>query len=225
MTFMYAGPRIRIAARRFLLKSFTAEVHDVEFNEQIAGGVWTSLGRYTFTTGRNGYVETSDSNGQANADAVRFVPATGAATAKLNVSKAGSGVGRVTTVPAGVDCGADCTGDFALNTVVQVTAMPDPGSVFFEWGGPCGGNGACSITMNDSKFLAATFRVADAVVDNAALGIQDTVSGRTFTGTWCQSVGTSPFGSGSLYSCGTGADSYRWTPNVPNAGGYAVYAR
>lgn len=195
----------------------------LNFNEQVAGGVWTSLGRFTFAAGRSGYVETNDSNGQANADAVRFVPATGAASAKLTVSKAGSGGGRVTTVPAGVDCGADCTEDFALNTFVQVTATPDPGSVFFEWGGPCGGNGACSINMNDSKFLAATFRVADVIVDNAALGVQDTGGGRTFAGAWCQSVGSSAFGSGSLYSCGAGVDSYRWTPNVPKAGGYAVY--
>ncbi len=196
----------------------------VNFNEQTAGGVWTSVGRFTFTAGSSGYVETSDSSGQANADAVRFVPASGPATGKLTVSKAGSGGGRVTTVPGGIDCGADCAEEFALNTVVQVTAKPDPGSVFFEWGGPCGGNGACSITMNDSKFLAATFRVADTIVDNAALGVQDTVGGRSFTGQWCRSVGTSPNGADSLYSCGAGADSYRWTPNVPKTGGYNVYA-
>ena len=196
----------------------------VNLNEQTAGGVWTAVGRFTFSAGSAGYVETSDSNGQANADAVRFVPATGPATGKLTVSKAGSGGGRVTTVPAGVDCGADCVEEFALNSVVQVTAKPDPGSVFFEWGGPCVGNGVCGITMNDSKFLAATFRVADVIVDNAAFGIQDIVGGRTFTGQWCRSVGTSPNGVEALYSCGAGADSYRWTPTVPKTGGYNVYA-
>jgi hypothetical protein len=153
------------------------------------------------------------------------VPATGPATAKLTVSKAGSGSGRVTSMPAGVDCGTDCTQDFALNTVVQVTATPAAGSVFFEWGGPCAGNGPCTITLNDSKFLAATFRVIDVIVDNAAVGIQDTAGGRTFSGAWCKSSGLQPNGADSLVSCGIGTDTYRWTPKIAKAGGYSVYAR
>ena len=196
----------------------------LNFNQQTAGGVWTSLGRFTLNAGTSSYVEVSDSGGQVNADAIRLVPATGAATAKLTVSKAGSGSGQVKSVPAGINCGADCTEDFALNTVVQITATPDPGSVFFEWGGPCGGNSACTITMNDSKFLAATFRVADVIVDNAAVGVQDATGGRSFTGLWCRSSGASPNGADSLYSCGSGTDTYRWTPNVPKTGGYQVYA-
>lgn len=195
------------------------------FNERINGAVWTLHGRYTFNAGTDGYVETNDSAGLAIADAIRLVPATGPATAKLTVSKAGSGGGRVTTSPAGVDCGTDCTQDFALNTVVQVTATPAAGSVFFEWGGPCAGNGACTITMNDSKFLAATFRVTDVIVDNAALGIQDAAGGRTFTGTWCRSSGLQPFGAESLVSCGSALDTYRWTPKIAKTGGYSVYAR
>jgi glucose/arabinose dehydrogenase len=193
------------------------------FNQRINGAAWTLLGRFTFNAGTAGYIETNDSAGQANADAVRLVPASGPATAKLTVSKAGSGSGRVSSNPAGVDCGTDCTEDFSLNSVVQVTATPDAGSTFFEWGGPCAGNGACTITMNDSKFLAATFRVTEVIVDNAGLGLQDTAGGRTFTGTWCKSSGPLPFGAESLASCGSGLDTYRWTPKVPKAGGYGVY--
>ena len=77
--------------------------------------------------------------------------------------------------------------------------------------------------MTDSKFLAATFRVADGVVDNAPLGVQDAAGGRIFTGQWCKSEGASPTGADSLYSCGAGLDTYRWTPNIATAGGYAVY--
>ena len=61
------------------------------------------------------------------------------------------------------------------------------------------------------------------ILDNAALGVTDVAGGRTFTGTWCKSSGTSPYGIDSLYSCGTGPDTYRWTPNIPTAQSYDVY--
>jgi hypothetical protein len=46
------------------------------FNERAGGGQWVLHGRYTFNAGTTGYVETSDANGSAGADAVRLVPAT-----------------------------------------------------------------------------------------------------------------------------------------------------
>ncbi len=44
------------------------------FNQQAGGGQWVLHGRYRFNAGTTGYVEVSDVNGQAAADAVRFVP-------------------------------------------------------------------------------------------------------------------------------------------------------
>lgn len=43
------------------------------YNEQLGGGVWLLHGRYSFAAGNSGYVEVSDVNGQAAADAVRFI--------------------------------------------------------------------------------------------------------------------------------------------------------
>ena len=43
------------------------------FNERINGGKWTSHGTYTFPSGVQGTVQVTDQNGQAAADAVRFV--------------------------------------------------------------------------------------------------------------------------------------------------------
>ena len=64
------------------------------------------------------------------------------------------------------------------------------------------------------------------IVDNAGAGILDSAGGRTFTGSWCTSSGPSPYGSDSNYSCGNaGANTYRWTPNIPTAGSYDVYVR
>lgn len=44
------------------------------FNYQTGGGQWVLLGRYNFVAGSSGFVEVKATNGQACADAVRFVP-------------------------------------------------------------------------------------------------------------------------------------------------------
>ena len=165
------------------------------FNQQTGGGAWVLHGRYSFSAGKLGYAETNDLGGQASADALRFVPAATPTGAVLTVSKSGSGTGRVTTVPAGIDCGATCSASFALGVTLTVTANADAGSVFTGWGGPCAGTAPCTLTMNDSKFLAANFRGPDIVLDNAARGVQDSAGGRTFTGTWCLSAAKQAFGS------------------------------
>jgi hypothetical protein len=43
------------------------------FSQQTGGGRWVLHGRYTFNGGTAGYVQMSDANGLAGADAARFV--------------------------------------------------------------------------------------------------------------------------------------------------------
>ena len=43
------------------------------FNERINGGKWNTHGTYTFPSGAQGTVQVTDQNGEAAADAVRFV--------------------------------------------------------------------------------------------------------------------------------------------------------
>ncbi len=58
---------------------------------------------------------------------------------------------------------------------------------------------------------------SEIIIDNGA-------TGTTFTGNWCASAGTSPFGAGSLYSCGAFTrDTYRWRPTIPTTRAYDVY--
>ncbi|MGI8822848.1 MAG: InlB B-repeat-containing protein, partial [Acidimicrobiia bacterium] len=53
----------------------------------------------------------------------------------LTVSKAGTGSGTVTSNPAGVDCGTDCTEAYVSGTSVTLTATPVAGSTFAGWSG------------------------------------------------------------------------------------------
>ncbi len=59
------------------------------------------------------------------------------------------------------------------------------------------------------------------IVDNAAVSVKDAT--RIYTGTWCRSAAAGSYVTNSLYSCGSGADTYRWTFTPPAAGEYDVY--
>jgi hypothetical protein len=45
------------------------------FNQQTGGEQWVLHGTYPFAPGATAYVEVTDANGQAAADAIRLVPA------------------------------------------------------------------------------------------------------------------------------------------------------
>ncbi|TPW11010.1 MAG: hypothetical protein FD127_3459, partial [Acidimicrobiaceae bacterium] len=78
-------------------------------------------------------------------------------TFPLTVTLAGTGSGTVTSAPAGIDCGADCTEPYTGGTAVTLTAAPDAASVFDGWSGACAGTGACVVTMDAAKSVTATF--------------------------------------------------------------------
>lgn len=82
------------------------------FDQRIDGGRWVLHGRYGFNAGSGAYVEVRDTNGQASADAVRFVPIAGAVKGSAGgVISAAGGSGGVTapreevatTLPMAVD--------------------------------------------------------------------------------------------------------------------------
>jgi hypothetical protein len=75
----------------------------------------------------------------------------------LSVSRAGASGGLVTSSPAGISCGTDCTHDYASGTVVTLIASAPAGTAFAGWSGACTGTGACSVTMTTARSVTATF--------------------------------------------------------------------
>lgn len=76
----------------------------------------------------------------------------------VTVSKSGTGVGTVTSTPAGIDCGSACAGTFAAGALVTLTASPDAQSVFDGWsGGICSGTDPCAFVGNTSVTVTASF--------------------------------------------------------------------
>ena len=78
-------------------------------------------------------------------------------TLTVSVTPQGSGGGSVTSAPAGIACGSDCTETYSANTQVTLTATPESGQVFNGWSGACAGTGACVVTMEAAKTVTATF--------------------------------------------------------------------
>ena len=60
---------------------------------------------------------------------------TSTATYSLSIAFAGSGGGRVTSAPAGVDCTANCSRPFLTDTTIVLTPVPAAGSTFGGWSG------------------------------------------------------------------------------------------
>jgi alpha-tubulin suppressor-like RCC1 family protein len=93
-------------------------------------------------------------------------------TFPLTVSKAGDGIGTVTSNPAGVNCGTDCSEIYIINTSVTLTAAPDADSNFTGWTGCDSVNGAtCTVSMTAAKSVTATFALKTFLLTVSKTGI------------------------------------------------------
>ncbi|MCP4702457.1 MAG: hypothetical protein GY862_37200, partial [Gammaproteobacteria bacterium] len=56
----------------------------------------------------------------------------------LTVTKTGAGSGSVDSALPGIQCGADCTQNYAAGSLIVLIVSADPGSVFAGWNAACG---------------------------------------------------------------------------------------
>jgi len=91
----------------------------------------------------------------------------------LGVATDGTGSGTVTSNPAGIICGTECSEIYSIDTVVTLTASPDTDSTFTGWSGACSGTGSCTVVMDADKATTATFD-----------SFQDSPFAGTLSGAW-----------------------------------------
>ena len=82
------------------------------------------------------------------------------ATSTLTVQNLSSGGGRITSSPAGIDCGGGaCSHPFPAGTQVTLTATPAQGFTFAGWDADCSGSApTCTLTMDTDKTAIGKFR-------------------------------------------------------------------
>jgi hypothetical protein len=92
------------------------------------------------------------------APTVRITPIVGSLPREVVVTRTGAGSGTVTSTPAGIDRGADCSGTFPEGTTVTLVATPASGSVFAGWSGACTNAGnVCTVTVAQANAVTASF--------------------------------------------------------------------
>lgn len=81
-----------------------------------------------------------------------------------------AGAGKVTSAPAGINCGAVagtpvCNAGFVNNAAVVLTATPDANSIFTGWTGACTGTiNTCNVTMDAAKSVTAVFAAKPSII-------------------------------------------------------------
>jgi uncharacterized protein (DUF2141 family) len=76
----------------------------------------------------------------------------------LTVTKTGQGTGQVKSIDATINCGTTCESDYAINSLVSLTATAATGMTFTGWNGSCTGTATTTtVTMDMAKTCSANF--------------------------------------------------------------------
>ncbi|MBK1641101.1 hypothetical protein CKO12_04270 [Chromatium okenii] len=164
-----------VTGNKTVTANFTAITYPINAtaNPSIGGSVSCSVNPVTYggssnctATPNSGYTFTGfggDCYGAScsltNVTANKIVTANFKLTAGyvLNVIKKGTGSGVVTTTDGKINCGMDCNESHTNGQSVTLKAIADVGSVFTGWSGACNGSSTCTISMNATQNVTATF--------------------------------------------------------------------
>jgi hypothetical protein len=90
----------------------------------------------------------------------------------LTLNKIGVGTGTVTSNPAGIDCGGNCSGSYLSREIVTLSATPDSGMAFGGWvASGCGATGDCTVLVDDNSVIYAIFN--DPTIDTDLDSVSD----------------------------------------------------
>jgi Divergent InlB B-repeat domain len=99
---------------------------------------------------------------QVNSVSASFAPIT---AAQFTLTTSVTGNGRITSNPAGIDCGSTCAASFSAGANVTLTAAPASGQLFNGWGGSCTGTQlTCVLQLSQARSAQAAFVVAPVAV-------------------------------------------------------------
>jgi hypothetical protein len=104
----------------------------------------------------------------------------------LSVSKSGTGSGTVTSSPAGINCGDDCSETYTKVQKVKLTAKADTNSGFDGWsGGGCSGTKTCQVNVNGEIIVTASFaaKIPDIAVSQDSLDFGGVKVGKSLSKT------------------------------------------
>jgi CSLREA domain-containing protein len=143
--------------------TFTSDKQSVTFECKLDGadfGTCTSPKEYNGLQdgGHTFSVRAVDSLGYKDATPAAYAWTIDTVTVFENLTVTTTGSGKVTSNPAGIDCGSTCGKVFTHGTNVTLTALPETGSTFTGWGGNCSGTNTDAIVLMDGpKNCSASF--------------------------------------------------------------------
>jgi Divergent InlB B-repeat domain len=119
----------------------------------------------------------------------------------LTVTKTGplATSGSVGSLPAGINCGSDCSESFPIGTLVSLSTGQSAGVLFSGWsGGGCNGTDPCTVTMTEDRSVSARFEAAPgySVIEIIKTGTGTGTVASNPGGINCGSTCAAPFQSG-----------------------------
>jgi bacillolysin len=77
---------------------------------------------------------------------------------KLSVNNSDTTSGQILSDVGGISCGESCSFNYPAGTRVTLTARPSQAATFTGWSGACSGTQSCTVTLDQDRIVAATFR-------------------------------------------------------------------